>query len=240
MATVQDQLDALRELLWLYSQAKLWGAPRRFEYAGADARSCKEERQELTREMVHAQLDVSRRVRNARKRLLATGFPVPDPWLTVRVVGQLSTQYTAATKGKKETTALVDGGADLEALEGACREISVAILRLEAQVGPDAVESEAGGQASLAEQCDVPLTLAEFIASHCVYGSKLTESRLESLTKSLQSAARRKGSGVTLPEHVGRWRPGRKKYYRPSQLRGVWPSLVEHLSYLPPLKSSKP
>jgi hypothetical protein len=78
------------------------------------------------------------------------------------------------------------------------------------------------------------------MASHCVSDSRLTEARLERFTKSLQSAARRKGSGVVLPEHVGRWRPGRKKYYRPSQLRAVWPSLVQQLPFLPPLKTSKP
>jgi len=240
MATVQDQLDALRELLWLYSQVTLWGAPRRFEYAGAHVKAGEKERRELAREIAHAQIDASRRVRDAQKRLLATGFPVPDSWLTARVVGQLSTQHTAAGKGKKEMAVLVDSGADLGALETVCREISVAMLRLEAQLEPGAVECRPEAQAPVTEPIDVPLTLAEFIASHCACEGKLTESRLESLTKSLQGAARRKGSGVALPRHVGSWRPGRKKYYHPSQLRAVWPGLVRHLPYLPPLKSFKP
>jgi hypothetical protein len=118
--------------------------------------------------------------------------------------------------------------------------MGVALLRMEAQLGAAAAEGNTGTKLPPVEQYDVPLTLAEFMASHCVSDNRLTEARLESLTKSLQSAARRKGSGVVLPEHVGTWRPGRKKYYRPSRLRAVWPSLVQHLPFLPPLKTSKP
>ena len=134
----------------------------------------------------------------------------------------------------------MDTGADLPALETVCREMSVAILRLEAQTGLEAREGSAASPPRSVEQYDVPLTLAEFMASNCVGGSKLTAARLESFTKSLQNAARRKGSGVALPKHVGRWRPGQRKYYRPSQLRRAWPGFARHLPYLPPLMSGKP
>lgn len=237
MENVQDQLDVLRELSWLYSQVKLWGVPRCFEYVGADVKRGEKERRDLQHELTRAHRDVSRRIREAQKRLLATGFSVPDSWLTVRAVGTLSSQHTAAGKGKRDTAVLRDSGADLQALEAVCREMSVAQLRLEAQIGSDSVEGETKVSSP---PVDVPVTLAEFIESHCISDRKLTAARLESLTKSLQGAARRKGSDVVLPEHVGSWRPGRKKYYRPSQLRAVWPTLMQHLAYLPPLKSIKP
>jgi hypothetical protein len=199
------------------------------------------ERRELTRELMHAQVNISQRIREAQKRLLATGSPTPDAWLAVRAVGQLSSQHTAAMKGKRETAVLMDSGADLQALEAVCRKMGVALLRLEAQIGP-AGEAKAASTSSAydpLEQHDMPLTLHEFIRTNCVLGEKLPEARLDRLTKSLQNAARRKGTGVVLPQHVGRWRPGRKKYYRPSQLRAVWPGLVQHLPYLPALKSAK-
>jgi hypothetical protein len=241
MAAVQDQLNALRELAWLYSQAKLWGAPRRFRYAGASVKRGRKERQQLQRETVHAHIDTSQRIRDAQKRLLATGYSVPDSWLTVRAVGQVSSQYTVARKGKPETAVLIDSGADQEALDAVCREMHAAMLRLEAQVEAATganVASVSAAQTPV-EEYDTPLTLIEFIKMFCVSGDKLPEARLDSLTKSLQNAARRKETEVTLPKHVGDWRPGQKKYYFPSQLQSVWPRVTKRLPYLPPLKPTQ-
>ena len=44
MATMEEQLNALHELHWLYLQTKLWGHSRRFEYAGEDVQRDEKER----------------------------------------------------------------------------------------------------------------------------------------------------------------------------------------------------
>jgi hypothetical protein len=238
MGTVEDQLTALRELLWLYLQAKLWGRPRRFEYVAADAETDKEDRRQLQREMMHAHVAVEQQVREARKRLLATGYPAPDTWLTVRVTGEVSTQHSAATNDKPELAVLVDSGADLQSLDVVCREMGVALLKLEASA--EASDRPAGSQSPpptrTPVEYDVPVTLAEFIRACCVGGEKLPDQRVDSIVSSIQNATRRAATGVQLPAHVGVWRPGQRKYYRPSLLRAAWPALVDTLHYLPPLK----
>jgi len=128
MASVHEQLNALRDLCWLCLQAKLLGFPRRFEYIGADVERCKNELRQLKREMVQAQIELSNRVHEAQKRLLSTGCAVPDSWLTVRVVGQLAYKHTAADGKKPETAVLSDSGADIEALETVCDEMRAACL----------------------------------------------------------------------------------------------------------------
>ena len=240
MANGEEQLSALRELLWQYSQAKLWGAPRRFEYVGAQVKRCADERRQLQREMTQAHIKVMQRLHTAQKRLLATGYPVPDSWLTVRTIGQTSTQHTASRKGQREKVVLSDSGADMAALDAVCREMSAAAIRLEARIEP-AAAGNADSAAPIqqpAESHDVPLTLREFIQMHCVSEKGgFSDDRLDALAKAIQSAARRYPGEVQLPSNVGTWRPGQKRYYLPSKLREVWPQLMEHLAYLPDLKS---
>ena len=239
MANAQDQLNALRELAWLYTQLKLWGGPRRFVYAGADAEHSREERLQLKLEMMHANMDASRDIRKARKRLLSTGYPAPDSWLMVEVVGQLSEEYTTAAGKKPEKVVLTDSGVDLKALESVYREMHVAILRMESQTETDPHDDGPSTSRSRNEEYDMPATLTEFIKRYCKSGDNLSDSRLDSIKNSLQNAARRKGSVIRLPKHIGEWKPGQKKYYRPSQLSSVWPCLVERLPNLPPLKQIK-
>ncbi len=239
MANAQDQLRALRELACLYSHAKLWGRPRRFEYYGADVELRSEQRMQLQREMAHAHMELSLRVREAQKQLLSAGYPLPDSWLTVRVVGRLSCRHTAATEEKPEKAVLADSGADLKALETMCREVAVALLRLESQTEISPHDEDPSTTRSPMEQRDLPVTLRDFIKIYCESGDKLSDARLDSIRNSLQNAARRKGSGVVLPKQVGEWRRGQKKYHKPSQLSRAWPSFVKALSYLPPLKQVK-
>jgi hypothetical protein len=139
--TIKEQLDALRELAFLYSQAAIFYKPRRFEH-------CHDENNDgglgkLAREIALAYLTASEVIVAAKKRLLATGFNVPDSWLTVHAVGHVQTKCERVTPptGKKRRaeprllTVVTDKGADTIALEKACDEMHAAILRLEVQSG---------------------------------------------------------------------------------------------------------
>lgn len=87
----------------------------------------------------------------ARKKLLATGFIVPDSWLTVRTTGNLSICRPgfrdARAKGKKPTAkqidllVLTDEGPDVAGLAAICREIEAAMLRLEAAPQQEAADT---------------------------------------------------------------------------------------------------
>lgn len=124
------QLQALRSLAWMYSQSRLWGSPRRFEFPLGD-----KDASELRKEALHSHIDSREKTESAKKRLLATGYDVPDSWLTVRYIGDLGRTDSAATDNKPEMTVITDSGADLPALDAVLREIYVAGLRLEAEIG---------------------------------------------------------------------------------------------------------
>jgi hypothetical protein len=87
--------------------------------------------------------DLGPRIVAARKKLLATGFIVPDSWLTVRASGKLDlcrpglmrnpdTGKVNATAKKANLLVLTDEGPDVAGLATVCREIEAAMLRLEA------------------------------------------------------------------------------------------------------------
>jgi hypothetical protein len=133
-----EQAEALSELHWLYSQAALWGKPRRFEHVtfhkGDDGGL-----RELSREAMHAHLEASRRIEAAKRKLLATGFAVPDSWLTVRAVGSAGMKWETLEPpaGRKKPTGkpqyrvtLTDAGVDIEGLRNVCEQMYVAELRL--------------------------------------------------------------------------------------------------------------
>jgi len=124
------QLQALRSLAWLYSQSRLWGNPRRFEFTLGD-----KDASELRNEALRSHIDNREKTESAKKHLLATGYDVPDSWLTVRYVGDLGRTDSAATDNKPEMTVITDSGADLLALDAVLREMYVAGLRLEAKTG---------------------------------------------------------------------------------------------------------
>lgn len=129
-ATREDaQLQALRELSWLYYQARLWGSPRRFE--STDVQDIRD----LFREFEHEHRAALDKIEKAKKNLLATGYDAPDSWLTVRTLGNLHWKNTAATDDKPEMAVLTVPGADLPALDAVLREIYVAGMRLEAKAG---------------------------------------------------------------------------------------------------------
>jgi hypothetical protein len=134
------QLEALRDLGWLYSQARTFYEPRRFEDADAEGM------RSLWREATKAYFEASQKIEAVKKRLLATGFNVPDSWLTVRAVGRVSLTESRLdapkAKGKKRRgqkpewlAVMTDAGADLDALDTVCKEIYVAVLRLGVQQG---------------------------------------------------------------------------------------------------------
>ena len=128
-ANLRPDLEALRELSWLYAQARLWGKPRRF--AGRDTSDL----QQLSRGIVSSQWKKLDKIENAKRRLLATGYDAPPSWLTVRTVGELSLEIAAATDAKPEMGVLTDPGADLAALDTVLQEMYVAALKLEAKAG---------------------------------------------------------------------------------------------------------
>jgi hypothetical protein len=140
MASIQEQLEALRDLSWLYSQARTFYKPQRFEDTDAEGM------RSLWREATKAYLEASQKIEAAKKKLLATGFDVPDSWLTVRAVGRVGMSESLLevpkrggkkkSAGKPKTLAvLTDTGADLDALDAVCKEIYVAALRLGVQQG---------------------------------------------------------------------------------------------------------
>jgi hypothetical protein len=176
MQNVARQLEALGELYTLYH--RLSGAgPIRREAATAAASaalgaSFKARCWNLK--------DLGPRIVAARKKLLATGFPVPDSWLTVRTVGKLDLCRPgfgdAWAKGKKPTAkqigllVLTDEGADVAGLDLVCRKIEAAMLKLEAATqttGPagtvrraaDFIEANPGaGGKDIAKHCGIEYT----------------------------------------------------------------------------------
>ncbi len=123
------QLEALRELAWQYAQSRLWGKPRRFECDDL------KEVNSLSREFARDQLAAMQTVEKAKKRLLATGYPAPDSWLTVKAFGDLSVAHEAAQVKKPAFSVLTDTGADLDTLEAVGREMYLAAMRLEVAIG---------------------------------------------------------------------------------------------------------
>jgi hypothetical protein len=139
-ANVKAQLEALRDLGWLYSQARIFYGPQRFEDTDVEGM------RQLWREATKANWQASQKIEAAKKRLLATGYDVPDSWLTVRAVGRAGMSEglldAPKPKGKKRRgkkpqrlAVMTDPGADLEALDTVCKEIYVAAMRLAAQQG---------------------------------------------------------------------------------------------------------
>jgi hypothetical protein len=91
-------------------------------------------------------------IATARKKLLATGYDVPNAWLTVRIAGEvnlsapsfrgalagpavMTDEELAAVCDKIQADPLVltDEGADVAGLTAVCNEIQAAILRLEVE-----------------------------------------------------------------------------------------------------------
>jgi hypothetical protein len=142
-ANAKEQLDALRNLAYLYSNAATFYGPRRFEHITFD-RQDDGGLKELHRETSKAYREAYVTIRAARKKLLTTGFAVPDPWLTVHAVGQVGMKWewlNPPTSKKRRAgkpkylMVVTDTGADIAGLREACDEIHAAILRLEAREG---------------------------------------------------------------------------------------------------------
>jgi len=119
----------------------------------------------------------------------------------------------------------------------------------EAACGEDQGSDEAAGPSDIAEadaeapveprpaptaEPETPVTLLDFIQQYCEGGETLASGTLDSRRNSLQSAAR--AGTLQLPEHVGAWRPGKRKYYLPSALSSAWPEYCRHLPNLPLLR----
>ncbi len=118
----REQMEALRELSWLYYQCILCCRPRCIQ--------CKREEDgfELARELGESYRDLSRQVGDARRRLLATGLNVPNDWLTVRCTGRL-----AQTLRRVPGQWIVRGaGVDTKVLDRVRSEMDASMLRLEA------------------------------------------------------------------------------------------------------------
>jgi hypothetical protein len=123
-----EQLAALKDLLWWLSHRDPVRKFFREEGAGASAKPC-------LAEVTGGCLKLQFSQRMAEKRLLASGYPVPDHWLRLHT-GQVDHKWK---RGVGDTISIID--VDVAGLERAANEISLAILRLENEPGPAATHS---------------------------------------------------------------------------------------------------
>ena len=101
-------------------------------------------------------------IEDARARALASGYPVPDNWLTVDVVGSLRQRADDPARGCQSTYTVETSGPDREALRAVLGEISAARLRLEAKASqvPDSSQDDKGDVQRMPEgKWSLPMSL---------------------------------------------------------------------------------
>lgn len=134
--SADDRTEALTSLLTLYDACLTTVAyPWEAEYRGEHSGLARSRFEQVERELLDCQEGVER----AQKRLLRTGYPVPDSWLTVRCCGAVSLGYNEPGNFH----VLSYSGADAAALEAVCTEINAAIVRLEGEAGVPSGASDA-------------------------------------------------------------------------------------------------
>jgi len=101
-----------------------------------------------------------------------------------------------------------------------------------------AAADAAGDQASAQPAGELPVTLFEFMRQYCRGSSQTTRSFLHSRRTAIQNAAQ--AGTIALPPHVGQWKRGKSKYYRPGDLAARWPKYSEAIADLPALKPRPP
>jgi hypothetical protein len=115
--------------------------------------------------------------------------------------------------------------------------VSVVTETQEALAGSARDAAARGGEAA-APDADTPVTLIEFMKEHCQGGHEMSPNILDSRRNSIQNAAL--AGTVALPEHVGAWKTGKSKYYRPGELANLWDEYRAVLPNLPALKPKGP
>ena len=85
---------------------------------------------------------------------------------------------------------------------------------------------------------DDPVTLVDFMRKYCQDGDKMSPSILDSRRNSIHNAAQL--GTIALPDNVGKWKTGKSKYYRPSDLAELWDEYRNELPNLPLLKPTDP
>lgn len=139
----REQLEALEQLADLYASILRGKHPGTFPQralqraASFESKDGRLSQAEAARRSALAKLGrLAADADEARRRLVASGYPVPDNWLTVRVTGRvrlLSPAEVEAETGETGQGAIDYEGADMEGLRDAVREIHAAMLRLDAE-----------------------------------------------------------------------------------------------------------
>ena len=168
-STTAKQLEALDELAWLYDQAAMFYRPKRHEATGTAAEV--KELGTLERELDKGYRRAGLRILAAKEKLLATGYDVPDSWLTVRATGMVSASgrlldlciYDKPAEERKRIVVVTDTGADLAALNTVRAQMYVAALKLRAGQGHEVatVATKAGQDgaehpAAVAQEAPMP------------------------------------------------------------------------------------
>jgi hypothetical protein len=91
---------------------------------------------------------------------------------------------------------------------------------------------------ALVDTPDTSVTLNEFLQQYCLGGDRISKNSLLSRRRSIQNAAH--AGTIQLPQHVGQWKTGKPKYYRPDDLAEQWNAYCKALPNLPPLKAGNP
>jgi hypothetical protein len=113
------------------------------------------------------------------------------------------------------------------------------IVVTETQEALSMVPSGAGDDGPPAGSADESgVTLIEFLKQYCRDGNKLSSSILDRYRNALQNAD--KFGTITLPDNVGKWKTGKAKFYRPSDLAGLWDEYCEEIPDLPLLTPTAP
>jgi hypothetical protein len=135
-------LAALVNLRHLYATGLRFAKGGTVDFAAEDLDTYREEYKQALKDHVHA----CRLVHEARRELLATGYEVPDHWLTVGAVPSFHNEE------RRDGASFTFGSLDHQRLAAVCQEIYLAMLRIDSQAveRPDEPPTE-GKRVSAAE-----------------------------------------------------------------------------------------
>ena len=123
MATlIDEQARALGRLFTLYNLARQFQGP--ILLSGLS----KEDSRQCSREYLLGAVQLAKDLAAAMGKLLASGFDVPDSWLTVRVHGKWTKRYDPTLPPSKAYT-FGHSGANVDAIARVCDEVYAAYLR---------------------------------------------------------------------------------------------------------------
>jgi hypothetical protein len=116
-------LAALVNLRHLYATGLRFAKGGTVDFAAEDLDTYRDEYKQALKDHVHA----CRLVHEARRELLATGYEVPDHWLTVGAVPSIHNEE------RRDGASFTFGALDHQRLAAVCQEIYLAMLRIDSQ-----------------------------------------------------------------------------------------------------------